>query len=56
MSAESSTESQLSLPADLLSEVQRHLPQGNGDFHVEAFRPSFVERMFGLLGRGRSRE
>jgi hypothetical protein len=56
MPPESRTESELTLPKDLLSEVQRHLPKGHGDFHVEAFRPSLVERMFGFLDRGRSRE
>jgi hypothetical protein len=56
MAPESRTESELTLPKDLLSEVQRHLPNARGDFHVEAFKPSLVHRMFGFLDRGRTRE
>ena len=56
MAPESRSESELNLPKDLLSEVQRHLPKNRGDFHVEAFKPSLVGRMFGFLDRGRSRE
>ncbi|HEY1898352.1 MAG TPA: hypothetical protein VGG49_01010 [Steroidobacteraceae bacterium] len=54
MPPESRTESELSLPKDLLSEVQRHLPTRRGDFQVEAWKPSLVDRMFGFLDRGRS--
>jgi hypothetical protein len=49
-------ESELSLPQDLLSAVQRHLPNRHGDLDVESWQPSFMERMFGFLDRGRSRE
>jgi hypothetical protein len=59
MAPESRTESELTLPKDLLSEVQRHLPNRRGDFHVEGWKPSLVARMFGFLDRGdrgRSRE
>jgi hypothetical protein len=55
MAPESRKEPELSLPKDLLSEVQRHLPKG-ADFHVEAFKPSLVHRMFGFLGGERSRD
>jgi hypothetical protein len=55
MAPESRTESELTLPKDLLSEVQRQLPSRR-DFHVEAFKPSLVNRIFGFLDRGRSRE
>jgi hypothetical protein len=56
MPPESRTESELTLPKDLLSEVQRHLPSRRGDFKVEGWKPSLVQRMLGLLGRDRSRE
>jgi len=56
MAPESRTESELSLPKDLLSEVQRHIPTRGGDFHIEGFKPSLVAKMFGFLDRGRSRE
>jgi hypothetical protein len=57
MAPESRTESELTLPKDLLSEVQRHLPaRRGGDFHVEGWKPSLVSKMFGFLDRGRSRE
>ena len=39
MAPESRTESELTLPKDLLSEVQRHLPSRRGDFHVEGWKP-----------------
>jgi hypothetical protein len=51
------TESDFTLPKDLLSEVERHLPARRGDFHVEGWKkPSLVTRVFGFLDRGRSRE
>ena len=56
MPSQSRTESELTLPQDLLSEVQRQLPARQGDFHVEGWKPSLVARMFGFLDRGRSRE
>jgi hypothetical protein len=56
MAPESRAESELTLPKDLLSEVQRHLPNRRGDFRVEGWKPSLVQRMLGLLDRGRSRE
>jgi hypothetical protein len=56
MPPESRTESELSLPKDLLSEIQQQLPAQRGDFHVEGWKPSLVARMFGFLDRGRSRE
>jgi hypothetical protein len=57
MAPEIGTKSELTLPKDLLSEVQRHLPSRRGDFRVEGFqKPSLLARMFGLLDRDRSRE
>lgn len=56
MSPQPSTESELTLPKDLLSEIQRQLPARQGDFQVESWKPSLVARMFGFLDRGRSRE
>jgi hypothetical protein len=57
MPPESRTESELSIPKDLLSAVQAQLPaQQRGDFHVEGWKPSLVARMFGFLDRGRSHE
>ncbi len=56
MAPESRTESELTLPKDLLSEIQHHLPNRRGDFQVEGFKPSLVAKMFGFLDRGRSPE
>jgi hypothetical protein len=56
MTPESRTESELHLPKDLLLEVQRNQQSRRGNFHVEGWKPSLVERMFGILDRGRSRE
>jgi hypothetical protein len=56
MAPESRNESELKLPQDLISELQRHTPTRRGDFHVEGWKPSLVSKMFGLLDRGRSRE
>ncbi|HEX3836582.1 MAG TPA: hypothetical protein VHW25_06415 [Steroidobacteraceae bacterium] len=56
MAPESRNESELKLPKDLISEVQRHIPTGRGDFQVEGWKPSLVSKMFGFLDRGRSRE
>jgi hypothetical protein len=56
MPPEPRTESDLTLPKDLLSEVQRHMPARRGDFQVEGWKPSLVSKMFGFLDRGRSRE
>ena len=56
MPTESRPESELSIPKDLLSEVERHLPARRGDFQVEGWKPSFIARMFGFLDRDRSRE
>jgi hypothetical protein len=57
MAPEIGTKSELTLPKDLLSEVQRHLSSRRGDFRVEGFqKPSLLARMFGLLDRDRSRE
>jgi len=56
MAPESRSESELSLPKDLLSEVQRHMPKRRGDFQVEGWKPSLVAKMFGFLDRGRSRD
>ncbi len=50
------SKSELSIPLDLLSAVQRHLPARHDDLHVESWQPSLMERMFGFLDRGRSRE
>jgi hypothetical protein len=55
MPPESRIESELTLPKDLLSEVQQQLP-ARGDFHVEGWKPSLVARMFGFLDRGRSHD
>jgi hypothetical protein len=56
MPPESRNESELTIPQDLLSEVQRHMPVRGGDFQVEGWKPSLVAKMFGFLDRGRSRE
>lgn len=56
MAPEFRTETELTLPKELLTEVQRHLQGRRGDFHVEGWKPSLVARMFGLLDRNRSRE
>jgi hypothetical protein len=56
MAPESRNEPELTLPKELLSEVQRHTPARRGDFHVEGWKPSLVSKMFGFLDRGRSRE
>jgi hypothetical protein len=53
---EQRSESELSIPKDLLSEVQQRLPTRRGDFQVEGWKPSFMSRMFGFLDRDRSRE
>ena len=55
MPPEPSPKSELTLPLDLLSAVQRHLPDRRGDFQVESLKPSLVERMFRLMDRDRSR-
>lgn len=55
MPPESRAESELTIPKDLLSEVQRHLPAARGDFKVEGWKPSLMSRMFGFLDR-RSQE
>jgi hypothetical protein len=56
MAPESRNETELTLPKDLLSEVQRHMPSSRGDFKVEGWKPSLVSKVFGFLDRGRSRE
>jgi hypothetical protein len=56
MAPESRSEAELTLPKDLLSEVQRHIPARRGDLQVEGWKPSLVSKMFGFLDRGRSRE
>jgi hypothetical protein len=56
MPPESRTEPELTLPKDLLSEVQRNLQGRRGDFHVEGWKPSLVARMLGLFERDRSRD
>ncbi|HEY6458218.1 MAG TPA: hypothetical protein VIY90_23320 [Steroidobacteraceae bacterium] len=56
MAPESRKESELTLPKELLSEVQRHIPARRGDLQIEAWKPSLVAKMFGFLDRGRSRE
>ncbi len=54
MPPESRTESELTIPQDLISEVQRHLPAHRGDFKVEGWKPSLMARMFGFLDKNRS--
>jgi hypothetical protein len=56
MPPESRAESELTIPKDLLSEVQNQLPASGGNFQVEGWKPSLISRMFGFLDRGRSRE
>ena len=56
MPPESRAQSELTIPKDLLSEIQRQLPDGRGDLKVEAWKPSLVSWVFGFLGRDRSRE
>jgi hypothetical protein len=55
MPPESRSESELSIPKDLLSEVRNHLPAAGTNFHVEGWKPSIMSRMFGFLDR-RSRD
>jgi hypothetical protein len=55
MPPESRSESELTIPKDLLAEVQQQLPRGQGNFRVEGWKPSLMSRMFGFLER-RSRE
>ncbi len=50
------SETELSIPLELLSAVQRHLPSRHGDLQVESWQPSLMERMFGFLSPSRSRE
>jgi hypothetical protein len=57
MPTDSRTESELSLPKDLLAELQLRGPARGKDFHIEGWKkPSLVDRMFGFLDRDRSRE
>ena len=56
MAPESRTEPELTLPKDLLAEVQRHLHGRRGDFQVEGWKRSLVARMFGFRDRRPSRE
>lgn len=51
MPPESRSEFELSIPKDLLSEVQNQLPARGGDFQVEGWKPSLVSKMFGFLDR-----
>ncbi len=55
MPPESRAEFELTIPKDLLSEVQNQLPARDGDFQIEGWKPSLMSRMFGFLDR-RSRE
>ena len=55
MPPESRAESELTIPKDLLSEVQIRLPAAGRDFKVEGWKPSLMSKMFGFLDR-RSRE
>lgn len=55
MPPESRAESELTIPKDLLAEVQNQLPSGRGNFQVEAWEPSLMSKMFGFLDR-RSRD
>ena len=56
MPPESRVESELTVPQDQLSEIQRHLPAARHDFSIEGWKPSLMSRMFGFLDRGRARE
>jgi hypothetical protein len=55
MPPESRSESELTIPKDLLSEVRNRLPASGADFQVEGWKPSIMSRMFGFLDR-RSRD
>ena len=55
MPPESRAESELSIPKDLLNEVQNRLPSAGTDFQVESWKPSLMSKMFGFFDR-RSRE
>ena len=41
--------STLKLPAELLAELKRHAKQKT-DFRVESWKPSFFDRLLGMLG------
>ena len=41
--------STLKLPAELLAELKRHAKQKT-DFRVEGWKPSFLDRLLGMLG------
>jgi hypothetical protein len=56
MPPDARNQSDLNIPKDLLAEVQRQLPAQQRQFHVEGWQPSLMARVFGFLGRGRSRE
>jgi len=54
---DSRTDSELSLPKDLIAELQLRAKARGGDFHIESWKkPSLVARMFGFLDRDRPRE
>ena len=55
MPPESRSESELTIPTDLISEVQNQLPVAGADFKIEGWKPSIMSRMFGFLDR-RSRD
>ncbi len=55
MQPESRAESELTIPKDLITEVQSRLPAARGDFQVEGWKPSLMSKMLGFLDR-RSRE
>ena len=51
MPPESRSESELTIPTDLISEVQNQLPVAGADFQIEGWKPSIMSRMFGFLDR-----
>ena len=56
MPTDSRTDPELSLPKDLIAELQRRAVARTGDFHIESWKPSLVARIFGFLDRDRPRE
>ena len=47
-------EPRLSLPPDLLSELQRRGTKPRTDMHVEGWKPSLLGRILGLFGLTRA--
>jgi hypothetical protein len=48
-------EPKLELPKDLLAELQRRGTKPRTELHVEGWKPSFFNRLFGLFAAKRER-